>query len=70
MLCPDTGVGSSQQLLSSTPIKRSNKRSPLEEEGEEDPFETTSSMNIEEPMDPTYDPAASDADLTEPTDVT
>ena len=61
MLYPDIGVGQSIPLLSSTPIKRPNKRSRLElEEEEEDPSGASSSMNVEEPID---DPA-------EPTDVT
>ncbi len=65
MLYPDIGVGSS------TPIKRPNKRSRLElEEEEEGPFGASSSMNVEEPMDSTYDPADSVTTLTEPTDVT
>ncbi|KAI2664085.1 Chaperone protein DnaJ [Labeo rohita] len=69
-LWPDIGVVSSQPLLSSTPIKRPNKRSRLEQEEEEDPFGDSSSVNVEEPMDSTYDPADSVTTLTEPTDVT
>lgn len=67
MLYPDIGVGPSIPLLSSTPIKRPNKRSRLELE--EDPSGASSSMNVEEPMDSTYDPADSVTTLTEPTDV-
>ncbi|CAM4529848.1 unnamed protein product, partial [Leuciscus chuanchicus] len=71
MLYPDIGVGQSIPLLSSTPIKRPNKRSRLElEEEEEDPSGASSSMKVEEPMDSTYDPADSVTTLTEPTDVT
>lgn len=74
MLYPDIGVGQSIPLLSSTstPIKRPHKRSRLEleeEEEEEDPSGASSSMNVEEPMDPTHDPADSVTTLTEPTDV-
>ncbi|XDV12214.1 hypothetical protein PO909_000927 [Leuciscus waleckii] len=73
MLYPDIGVGQSIPLLSSTPIKRPNKRSRLEleeeEEEEEDPSGASSSMNVEEPMDSTYDPADTVTTLTEPTDV-
>ncbi|CAM4650060.1 unnamed protein product [Leuciscus chuanchicus] len=70
MLYPDIGVGQSIPLLSLTPIKRPNKRSRLElEEEEEDPSGASSSMNVEEPMDSTYDPADSVSTLTEPTDV-
>ncbi|XDV42669.1 hypothetical protein PO909_011287 [Leuciscus waleckii] len=69
MLYPDIGVGQSIPLLSLTPIKRPNKRSRLElEEEEEDPSGASSSMNVEEPMDSTYDPADSVSTLTEPTD--
>ncbi len=71
MLYPDIGVGPSMPLLSSTPIKRPNKRSRLElEEEEEDPSGASSSINVEESMDSTYDPADSVTTLTEPTDVT
>ncbi|XP_058628472.1 uncharacterized protein LOC131538581 isoform X2 [Onychostoma macrolepis] len=71
MLYPDIGVGSSKPLLSTTPIKRPNKKSRLElEEEEEDPFGASSCMNVEEPMDSTYDPSDSVTTLTEPTDVT
>lgn len=67
MLCPDIGVGSSNPLRLSTPIKRPNKRSRSElEELEEDPSGASSSMNVEEPMDP----ADSVTAFTEPTDVT
>ncbi len=53
MLYPDIGVGPSMPLLSSTPIKRPNKRSRLElEEEEEDPSGASSSINVEEPMIP------------------
>lgn len=70
MLYPDIGVGQSVPLLSLTPIKRPNKRSRLElEEEEEDPSGASSRMNVEEPMDTTYDPADSVTTLTEPTDV-
>ncbi|XP_042578764.1 uncharacterized protein LOC109076260 isoform X2 [Cyprinus carpio] len=64
MLCPDIGVGSSNPLRLSTPIKRPNKRS--RSELEEDPSGASSSMNVEEPMDPADSVTAS----TEPTDVT
>lgn len=71
MLYPDIGVDPSILLLSSTPIKRPNKRSRLgPEEEEEDPSGASSSINVEEPMDSTYDPDDSVTTLTEPTDVT
>ncbi|KAG1928205.1 uncharacterized protein LOC120477297 [Pimephales promelas] len=76
MLYPDTGVGQSVPLLSSSsllttpPLKRPNKRSRLElEEEEEGPSGTSSSMNVEEPLDSTYDPDDSVTNLSEPTDV-
>ncbi len=51
--------------------KRPNKRSRLElVEEEEDLFESSSSMNVKEPLDSTYDPVDSVTALTEPTDVT
>lgn len=70
MSWPDIGLGSSQPLLSSTPIKRPIKRPRLElEEEEEDPFGGSSSANVEQPSDSIYDPADSVTTLTEPTDM-
>ncbi|XP_058617214.1 uncharacterized protein LOC131530781 isoform X4 [Onychostoma macrolepis] len=67
----DIAVGSSQPLLSSTSKKRPNKRSRLElVEEEEDPSGSSSSMNVKEPLDSTYDPVDSVTALTKPTDVT
>ncbi|CAM4688668.1 unnamed protein product [Leuciscus chuanchicus] len=71
MFYPDMGVSQSIPLLTSTPIKRPNKRSRLEVlEGEEDPSGASSTLKVEDPMDSTYDPADSVTTLTEPTDVT
>ncbi|XP_057187965.1 uncharacterized protein LOC130553181 isoform X1 [Triplophysa rosa] len=71
LLRPDVGVDTFQPLLSLTPIKRPSKRPRLEMEDEkEDPMGRSSSINIEEPMDSTYDPVDSDATLTEPSDIT
>ncbi|ROI69370.1 hypothetical protein DPX16_14310 [Anabarilius grahami] len=67
MSWPDFGLGSSQTLLSSTPIKRPIKRPRLELE--EDPFGGSSSANVEQPSDSIYDPADSVTTLTEPTNV-
>ncbi|KTG00070.1 hypothetical protein cypCar_00029256, partial [Cyprinus carpio] len=64
MLCPDIGVGFSDPLRLSTPMKRPNKRS--RSELEEDPSGASSSMNVEEPLDL----ADSVTAFTEPTDVT
>lgn len=71
MSWPDIGLGTSQTLLSSTPIKRPIKRPCLDlEEEEEDPFGGSSRANVEQPSDSIYDPADSVTTLTKPTDVT
>ncbi|XP_067292168.1 uncharacterized protein [Pseudorasbora parva] len=71
MIYPDINVGPSIPPLSSTPIKRANKRSRLElEEEEDDPSGASSSMNLADPRDSTYEPADSVTTLTETTDVT
>ncbi|KAL7405215.1 hypothetical protein ABVT39_025343 [Epinephelus coioides] len=77
--CTDVGLGTStiafstsQPFLSSTPIQRPRKRArlELEEEEEENPLEGSSSMDIPDPKDSSYDPEDSVTVLTESADVT
>lgn len=74
--CADVGTSTiafstSQPLLTSTPIKRPHKRARLElEEEEENPLEGSSSMDIRDPKDSTFDPEDTVTVLSESTDVT
>ena len=75
--CADVGTSNiafltSQPFLTSTPIKRPRKRArfELEEEEEENPLEGSSSMDIPDPKDSTYDPEDSVTVLSESADAT